>query len=85
VPECLGLFDRFPDAQVPSLDHSCSVGGIAVAPDGSLYLAETNVHRITRLHPDGCSELVAGKGNAGFAGDGGPATEATLHPPLMLA
>ena len=50
--------------------------GVALGPDGSLYIADqTVVHRVT---PDGTIHVVAGTGNAGFSGDGGPASQAQL-------
>jgi RHS repeat-associated protein len=59
--------------------------GIAVAPDGSLYIAEESNNRIRRVAPDGIISTVAGTGVAGFAGDGGPATEALLSLPGRVA
>lgn len=40
--------------------------GVAVASDGSIFVAEGIAHRITRISPDGRSSLYAG-GEAGFA------------------
>src|SRR5437762_4035466 len=45
--------------------------GIAAAPDGSLYIADTYNHRIRRIAPDGRISTVAGIGVYGFSGDGG--------------
>ena len=56
-------------------------GKIAIGPDGSIYIAETMGHRIRRVSPDGIITTVAGKGESGFSGDGGPATEAQLDEP----
>ncbi len=63
--------------------------GIAVGPDGSVYVAEANqlVHRIA---PDGTITKVAGTGSAcasttAACGDGGPATLAELNQPWSLA
>lgn len=57
---------------------------IAVAPDGSLYIADQGNHRIRRVGPDGIISTVAGKtyiGGSRFSGDGGPAVEADLNSP----
>ena len=59
--------------------------GLAVAPDGTLYIADPNVHRIRRVGTDGIITTVAGTGVAGFAGDGGLATQAKLADPIGVA
>ena len=61
--------------------------GIAVGPDGSLYIADQGSHRIRRVSPDGTITTVAGSGNSqpgGFSGDGGPATQARLRFPQSV-
>ncbi|MCG8422124.1 MAG: hypothetical protein MJE77_29730, partial [Proteobacteria bacterium] len=57
---------------------------IAVAPDGSLYIATAH-HRIRRVDLDGLITTVAGTGESGHGGDGGPATEAQLSSPEQIA
>jgi RHS repeat-associated protein len=52
--------------------------GVAVAPDGSLYIAEQANHRVRKVAPDGTISTVAGSGSPFFGGDGGPATQAGL-------
>src|ERR1041384_540480 len=53
--------------------------GVELGPGGVLYICEVENHRVHRLDPatDGVSG-VAGKGKRGGAGDGGPATNASL-------
>jgi len=58
--------------------------GVAVGPDGSLYVADTGSHRIRQIGPDGTIQTVAGTGTAGFSGDGGPATQAQIDSPWGL-
>ncbi|MDE2179981.1 MAG: tandem-95 repeat protein [candidate division NC10 bacterium] len=58
---------------------------VAVAPDSSLYVADTDNHRIRRVGPDGIITTVAGTGVQGFSGDGGPATQAALFYPIGVA
>ena len=52
--------------------------GIALAPDGSLYIAEQANFRVRKVSPAGIISTVVGTGIAGFSGDGGPATQAQL-------
>ena len=53
--------------------------GLAVGPDGSLYIADKSNQRIRRVGTDGIIATVAGNGSSGHGGDGGPATQAQLH------
>ncbi|HEX2046505.1 MAG TPA: RHS repeat-associated core domain-containing protein [Acidimicrobiales bacterium] len=59
--------------------------GVVVAPDGSLYVADSGNHRVRRVDTSGVITTVAGTGFNGFSGDGGPATQATLNSPGPLA
>ena len=61
--------------------------GLALAPDGSCYLAETQAHRVVRIFPDGRLEPAVGDGAGGHGGDGGPARAARVNYPggLWLA
>jgi sugar lactone lactonase YvrE len=59
--------------------------GVAVDAAGNLYIADSNNNRIRRVTADGTISTVAGNGTAGFSGDGGPATNASLHQPQRVA
>ncbi len=63
--------------------HNASA--IAVDPDGNLYISDSGNHRIRVVDTDGIITTVAGTGEPGFSGDGGPATQAALKNPLGLA
>ena len=53
---------------------------IAIAPDGSIYAADSFQHRIVRLDPKThVATNFAGTGKSGFAGDGGPADQAQFN------
>jgi hypothetical protein len=57
-----------------------------VVPDGAgnLYIAETFAERIRKVDAQGIITTVAGNGIAGYSGDGGPATQASLNNPNVL-
>jgi streptogramin lyase len=55
--------------------------GLAFGPDGTLYVADQNNQRIRAISPTGIITTVAGDGQPGFSGDGGPATDASLDDP----
>jgi trimeric autotransporter adhesin len=58
--------------------------GVAVDPDGNLYIADTSSHRIRKVS-DGKITTIAGNGTGGFSGDNGPATSAMLREPRDVA
>jgi len=58
----------------------------AIGPDGRLYIADTDNHRVRVVDPTtGVITTVAGNGVAGFAGDGGMPTAASLQRPWGIA
>ncbi len=58
---------------------------LAFGPDGRIYIADELNNRVRAVDVEtGIIETVAGTGDAGFSGDGGPATEAQLHRPIGL-
>jgi YD repeat-containing protein len=59
--------------------------GVAVDSLGNLYIADVNNYRIRKVTPDGKISTVAGTGERGYSGDGGPATEAQLNISLSIA
>jgi YD repeat-containing protein len=65
-----------------NLDTAC---GVAIAPDGTLYVSDADGCRVWRVGIDGAVTIFAGTGKAGFSGDGGPAVNAMLHTPSGLA
>ncbi|MEX5637998.1 NHL repeat-containing protein, partial [Parafrankia sp. FMc2] len=52
---------------------------------GNIYVADFGNNRIRRISVDGTIVTIAGTGVEGFAGDGGPATQAQLSHPSALA
>lgn len=58
--------------------------GIVRGPDGALYICDMANHRIRRVARDGTITTVAGSGERGFTGDGGPALQAKLNEPYEI-
>jgi sugar lactone lactonase YvrE len=76
------------DAGVPATEATLNhPDGVAVDRDRNVYVADTFNHRVRRVDADGTITTIAGSpyGTAGFAGDGGPATEALLNRPTGVA
>jgi hypothetical protein len=76
---------------LPTGGNPTPSGGLAFGPDGALYFSDTNNNMIrkvvfsdpgTFLH--GVVTTIAGTGDKGFAGDGGPAAAALLSYPADL-
>ncbi len=59
---------------------------VEVDADGRVYVADAELHQVLRFDPaSGETEVVAGTGEAGSAGDGGPAVDAQISEPTGLA
>ena len=59
--------------------------GVALDAAGNLYIVDVNNDRLRVMLTNGNIATVAGNGNAGFGGDGGPATSAELNAPRSVA
>jgi sugar lactone lactonase YvrE len=51
---------------------------IAVDVFGNLFIADSQNHRVRKVTPDGVIHTIAGNGQSGSSGDGGPAIQAAL-------
>jgi sugar lactone lactonase YvrE len=69
--------------QVPNTSYSS--GQFAFHSDGSLYMPDAGTHTLRVLRPWGQNQLLAGNGQPGFEGDGGPASLARFHTPRAVA
>lgn len=59
--------------------------GLTLDPQGRVVFADEGNNRIRRLEADGTIVTIAGTGERGFSGDGGPATQAALNGPGAVA
>jgi len=70
----------------------CDPADAAFDAAGNMYIADTGVYcsgpggnTVRKVDPHGIITTVAGTGEAGFSGDGGPATKAKLNSPIAVA
>jgi sugar lactone lactonase YvrE len=56
--------------------------GVVIGPDGALYFCDLDNQRVRRFDlKTGRTAVIAGRGERGHSGDGGPSTEAALNMP----
>src|SRR5215471_11033227 len=73
-------------ANIPTIvDPLFTPAGIALGPDGSIYLSDADGARIFKITPSGEVRTIAGTGTPGYSGDGGLATSAQLQNPAGIA
>ena len=58
--------------------------GVFMDESGDLYIVDMDNHRIRKVDTSGTISTVAGNGEAGFSGDGGAATSASLNNPQSV-
>lgn len=68
----------------PATAAQIGPSGLAVAADGTLYIAEADTNRIRRVDLSGIITTIAGGPRYGFSGDGGPAKQAQLRSPAGI-
>ncbi len=70
----------------PAISAGVDPAGVAVDSAGNVYIADSSNQRVRKIAAaTGVITTVAGNGSDGFAGDGGPATSASLSYPSDVA
>lgn len=70
----------------PALDARLDLPvGLALAPNGDIFIADQANQRIRRVDNNNVIHTVVGTGTAGYSGDGGPAIMATIRNPVGQA
>jgi len=59
--------------------------GVVTDKAGNLYITDSFNNRIRMVDTSGNMYTIAGNGTAGYSGDGGPATSATLYKPFGIS
>lgn len=63
-----------------------AIHNLAITPNGDIYIADTLNHRVRKIDAKtGIITTVAGTGEKGFSGDGGPALKATFNGVYCIA
>jgi YD repeat-containing protein len=73
------------DDQLAVMANLSQPRGLAVGPDGALFIADTDQNRVRRVGPDELISTVAGTGHRGYDGDNRQAIDARLNAPTGLA
>lgn len=73
------------DGGIATIARLNSPAGVAMDVSGVLFIADSGNNRIRKVDTDGMITTVAGTNNAGYSGDGGPATNADLFTPSGVA
>lgn len=73
------------DGGAPSAAQLDQPAGLAIGLNDQLYIADSGNDRVRLITTAGVIVTVAGTGDDGYAGDGGPATQALLRSPRGLA
>jgi RHS repeat-associated protein len=69
----------------PAIAAQIAGGGLSVDATGNLYVGDAYNNRVRKVDTNGIITTVAGNGIKGYAGDGGPATQAQLNYPYGVA
>ena len=87
IPTIAGNGSSNVDSGDGGLATAASLGCYGVAVDGAdnVFIPEGGTNRVRRISSAGIITTVAGDGNAGYSGDGGPASIARVQTPSAVA
>jgi hypothetical protein len=68
----------------PATEAKLTASDVALDSKGNLFIADGDNHRVRKVDKAGIIHTVAGSGEKGHSGDGGPATEAELNEPSSI-
>src|ERR1051326_8182301 len=86
ITTVVGTNPVFPGGSVPAATAPLKTPtGVALDSAGNLYAADVDNHIVARISTNGILTVIAGNGRAGFSGDGGPGTGASLNRPTGVA
>ena len=74
-----------PSGNEPAEFFRDPLGGLAIATDGTIYVADRAGNRIWKIGPDGVPVVFAGTGHYGYSGDFGPAASGMVDSPIGVA
>ena len=80
-----GEFGSSGDGGPAARARFCGPTGLAMDAFGNLYVADATCHKVRRIDAIGVIRTMAGTGEPGYGGDGGPASEAFLDTPYGVA
>jgi len=80
-----GVGRRSPDGAYEVIASGFEVVSLDAAADGTVYAIPRGAHTVVRIERDGSRTKIAGTGQPGFSGDGGPADAAALRSPASVA
>ena len=80
-----GLIGRGGDGGQATWAQLNQPSAVAVDREGNVYLADDGDHRVVKVSTNGTVTTIAGTGEPGYSGDGGPGRAAALSWPAALA
>ena len=81
----IGVASEIINTVTGSFGYSGDPVNMAIAADGSFYIADEANNRIRQIDSDGVITTIAGNGNYGYSGDGGLAIQAELAYPSGIS